>query len=228
MAHKVHPKAHRLGYIADWDSRWFPAKNLAKYLEEDFIIKDFLKKKLKDASIEKIEIERSEGLVNVYINTARPGLLIGRAGRTIEEIKKELAKVIQEKSPLANEKRQIKLEIKEIKNPWTSANLVAQWVARRLERRIPYRTVLKQALSRIGNYKEVKGARIEVAGRLNGVTIARTEWLQIGRLPSHTLRADIDYAEAEALTTYGIIGIKVWIYKGEVFAKEFNQETNKK
>ncbi|MCD5396523.1 MAG: 30S ribosomal protein S3 [Candidatus Pacebacteria bacterium] len=217
MAHKAHPKGLRLGYIENWKSRWFNDKNFSKILEEDFIIREFLKKKLKDAVLSKVEIERSPGKVLVLIYTARPGLIIGRGGRGVEELQKLLLKEILKKSPLKNEKRQIQLEIKEIRNPWIDANLVAQWVAQRLEKRIPYRRVLKQALEKVTSYKEVGGAKIEVSGRLNGVTIARREWLQKGRLPRQTLRADIDYGFCEAYCTYGVIGVKVWIYKGEKF-----------
>jgi len=217
MAHKAHPKGLRLGYIENWDSRWFSNKDFSKYLEEDFIIREFLTKKLKDAALSKIEIERSPGKVLILIHTARPGLIIGRGGRGVEELQKAVLKEILKKSPLKNEKRQIQLEIKEVRNPWIDANLVAQWVAQRLEKRIPYRRVLKQALDKVTSYKEVKGAKIEVSGRLNGVTIARREWLQRGKLPRQTLRADIDYGFAEAFCTYGVIGVKVWIYKGEKF-----------
>jgi small subunit ribosomal protein S3 len=217
MAHKAHPKGLRLGYIANWESRWFDDKNFSKYLEEDFIIRDFLEKKLKDAAVSKIEIERSPGKLLVLIHTARPGLIIGRGGRGVEEVKKLLEKELLKKSPLKDEKKQLQIEIKEIRNPWIEANLVAQWVAQRLEKRIPYRRVLKQALEKVTSYKEVKGARIEVSGRLNGVTIARREWLQKGKLPRQTLRAEIDYGFAQAYCSYGVIGVKVWIYKGEKF-----------
>lgn len=219
MAHKAHPKGLRVGYIEDWESRWFDEKNFSKNLEEDFIIREFLLEKLKEAAVSKIEIERSPGKVLISIFTARPGLIIGRGGKGVEDLQKSLLKEIQKKSPLKDQKRAFQIEIKEIKNPWLDANLVAQWVAQRLEKRIPYRRALKQALAKITSYKEVKGARIEVSGRLNGVTIARREWLQKGRLPRQTLRADIDYGFAQAYCTYGVIGVKVWIYKGEKFNK---------
>jgi small subunit ribosomal protein S3 len=217
MAHKAHPKGLRLGHTANWESRWFNDKKFSKYLEEDFIIREFLEEKLKDGAVEKIEIERSPGKLTIIVSTARPGLVIGRGGRGVEELKNALEKEIIQKSPLGKEPRELKLEIREIRNPWTSAALVAQWVAQRLEKRIPYRRALKQALSKIMSYKEIQGARIEVSGRLNGVSIARREWLQEGKLPRQTLRADIDYGFAQAYCSYGVIGVKVWLYKGEKF-----------
>lgn len=217
MTHKAHPKGLRLGNIADWESRWFSKKETPKYLEEDFLIREFLNKKLKEGAVDKIEIERSSGKLTIIINTARPGLVIGRGGKGIEDMKLALEKEIFKHSPKGKEKKELKLEIREIRNPWINSNLIAQWVAQRLEKRIPYRRVLKQAISKVEAYKEIKGVKIEVAGRLNGVTIARTEWLQSGRLPRQTLRADIDYGFAQARCSYGVIGIKVWLYKGEKF-----------
>lgn len=222
MAHKAHPKSLRIGYITSWDSKWFGSQKFSRYLEEDFLIRKFLEKKLKEASVEKIEIERFPGKLNIVINTARPGLIIGRGGKGVEELKTGIMNLIlkKEKSQKEIKKddlKEIRIEIKEIKNPWVSAPLVAQWVAQRIEKRLPYRRVLKEALSRIANYKEIQGTRIEVSGRLNGITIARKEWMQIGKLPRQTLRADIDYGFAQAYCTYGVIGVKVWIYKGEKF-----------
>ena len=213
MAHKVHPKIYRVGYISTWDSRWFADKDFSKNLEEDFRIRQYLKNKLKDASLEKVEIERSPGKINIIIYTARPGLVIGRAGKGLEILKNEIEKKILK----SKNKIEIRFDVKEIRNPWSSAQLVAQWVAQRIEKRVPYRTVLKQALAKVQSYKEVEGAKIEVSGRLNGVTIARREWLQFGKLPRQTIRADIDYGFAQAYCTYGVIGVKVWLYKGEKF-----------
>lgn len=210
MAHKVHPKIFRIKETGDWNSRWLVKKGFRIFLEEDFKIREFLNQKIKEAGLQKIEIERFPGKVSIIINAARPGLIIGRGGRGLEELKTGLEKIIKSVS-----KPEIKIEIREIKNPWTSANLVAYWMAQQIEKRIPYRRVLKQALDKIIQNKEVKGARVEVAGRLDGVEIARTEWLKKGRLPRQTLRADIDFARAEAYCTYGVVGVKVWIYKGE-------------
>ena len=211
MTHKVHPKIFRVSKLTDWSSRWLDEKKFPQYLEEDFKIREFLKKKIGKIGIDNIEIERFPGKLNIIISSARPGLIIGRGGEGIEELKKELEKT------LPKEKRELKLEIKEIKDPWLSASLSAQWIAQQIEKRVLYKRVLKQALSKIMAHKEVKGARIEVAGRLNGVEIARTEFLKKGCLPRQTIRADIDYAQNSAYCTYGVVGIKVWIYKGERF-----------
>ncbi len=225
MSHKVHPIGFRLGYLVGWDSRWFAKKDFQKNLEEDFIIRRFLDEKLKEGAVEKIEIERSAGKVNVIINTARPGLIIGRGGKGVEELKADLEKELDKKSPVIVKKRDMKMEIREIRNPWINATLVSQWVAQRLEKRMPYRKVMKEAISKATGYKESQGIRIEVSGRLNGVTISRREWLKHGKLPKQTLRADIDYGTALAHCTYGIIGVKTWIYKGEKF--EEKEEINK-
>jgi small subunit ribosomal protein S3 len=221
MSHKVHPKAFRIRRITDWDARWLETKKFPQYLEEDFKIREFLRKKLGRLGIERIEIERFSGKLNIIISSARPGLIIGRGGGGVEDLKKELEKVLIKGKPSSTKvtegKREIKLEIREIKDPWLSAELAAQWIAQQIEKRTPFRRVLKQALAKITGHKEAQGARVEVAGRLDGKQIARTEWLKKGRLPRQTIRADIDYAQARALCTYGIIGIKVWIYKGEKF-----------
>lgn len=214
MTHKVHPKSFRLKDIGDWESRWFSKKRLRDYLEEDFIIRNFLEKKLKDAGVQNIEIERSPGKVTVIINSARPGFIIGRGGKGAEDLKKELDK----KLPLPKEgKRELKIEIREVRNPWLSAALAGQWIAQQIEKRVAHRRALKQALEKIMANKEVKGARLEISGRLGGNEIARREWHRKGRMPRQTLRSIIDYAQVEALCTYGVIGIKVWIYKGEKF-----------
>ncbi len=211
MAHRVHPKVFRIKEITDWNSRGFYRKKLPEYLEEDLKIREFLEKKLGKIGIEKIEIERFPGKTNIIISSARPGLIIGRGGGGLEELKKNLETIL----PPA--KRELKLEIREIKNPWASASLSAQWVAQQIEKRVPYRRVLKGAIDKIMAVKEVEGCRVEVAGRLGGTEISRREWLKKGRLPRQTIRADIDYAQARAYCTYGVIGVKVWIYKGEKF-----------
>lgn len=211
MSHKVHPKIYRVEETKDWCSRGFYGKRFTQYLEEDFKIREFLKKKLpSNTLIEIIEIERSGNKLNIIINTARPGLIIGRGGEGIERLKKLLEKELGIKK-----RGELKVEIREVKNSWMSASLVSKWIASRIEKRIPFRRVLKRALSQILSNREVKGARVQVSGRLDGKEIARTEWLKEGQLPRHTIRADIDYAQAEALCTYGKIGVKVWIYKGE-------------
>jgi len=213
MSHRVHPKIFRIKETSDWDSRWITKKNFSKYLEEDFEIRKFLEKGLKDSGIEIIEIERFPGKVNIVVSTARPGIAIGRGGEGIEKLRKELVKKILK----SGEKREVKIEIKGIRDPWTRANLVSQWIAQQIEKRTPYRRVLKRALSKVMAHKEIKGARVEVAGRLNGAEISRKEWLKQGQLPRQTIRADIDYGETRAHCSYGTTGVKVWLYKGEKF-----------
>ncbi|MCD6402448.1 30S ribosomal protein S3 [bacterium] len=214
MAHKVHPKIFRVKETSDWNSRGFYEKDFAQKLEQDFKIRQFLKKKLGSMGIEKVEIERFPGKINVIISTIRPGFIIGRGGKGIEELKEELEKEILRGRKKGEE---IRLEVREVKTPWASATLTAQWMAQQIEKRIPYRRVLKQALNKVMSVKGVKGCRVQVSGRLNGVEIARKEWLQKGRLPRQTIRADIDYAHKEAYCSYGVIGVKVWIYKGDKF-----------
>ncbi len=222
MSHKVHPKIFRVRETADWNTRGF-YKKFPFLLEEDFKIREFLKKRLKDSGVQNIEIERSLGKINVIINTARPGLIIGRSGSGVEELKKEIVKKLTKKIRTrpsfssAPRTPEIKIEIREIKNSWLSASLAGQWIASQIEKRIRHRRVLKMALDKIMVNKEAKGARIEVSGRLDGAEIARRTWLKKGQLPRQTLRADIDYAEGRAYCTYGVVGIKVWIYKGEKF-----------
>ncbi len=220
MTHKVHPKAFRIRGMEDFNIRGFYGNKMPQYLEEDFLIKDFLRKTLADASVANILIEHSANKLNVIIESARPGLIIGRGGEGVEVLKKAIEQKIQKKGKPVSAKataRQIKIDIKEIKNPWISANLVGQMAAQQIIKRIPFRQVLKRSMERVMQNKEVKGIRMEVSGRLNGNEIARKEWLRQGRLPRQTIRADIDYAKNEANCTYGVIGIKVWIYKGDKF-----------
>jgi len=214
MAHKVHPKSYRLKSLSDWDSRWLDRKNFPKYLEEDFKIREYLKNKIGSLGVEKIEIERFSGKLNIIISSARPGLIIGRGGSGIEELKKTIeAKFLKN----IKTKKELRIEIREIKDVWASSALAAQYIAQQIEKRVPFRKVLKQTLEKISSSRQVKGARIEIRGRLNGAEIARREWLQKGRLPRQTIRADIDFTQDKALCTYGTIGIKVWIYKGDKF-----------
>jgi len=216
MAHKVHPKSFRIKGTEDWNIRGFYGRKMPQYLEEDFCIKDFLRKKLIEASVANIQIEHSANKVNVIVETARPGLIIGRGGGGIDTLKKQIEKQIQRKIK-GKTTREIKIEIREVKNPWISAALVAQMAAQQIEKRMPFRQVLKKSLERVMTNREAKGIRMEVSGRLNGIEIARREWLGNGQMPRNTIRADIDYAHDEAQCTYGKIGIKVWIYKGEKF-----------
>jgi small subunit ribosomal protein S3 len=219
MSHKVHPKAFRIKEMSDWQSAGFYNKNLPRFLEEDFWIRKILKERLKECGIEEIKIERFADKLNILIASSRPGLVIGRGGSGIEETKKHLQKQLlkkfkDKKFPV------IKIEIKEIRDIWANPNLVAEWIAQRLQKRMNHRRVMKQVLSKISTMKAVKGARIELSGRLNGSEIARREWLKQGNLPRQTIRSDIRYAFGEARCSYGTIGIKVWIYLGEKFSKE--------
>ena len=206
MSHKVDPISNRLGIIKDWNSKWFNKKKRADYLREDSLIRDFIKKKLAKAAIEKIIIERSANLINIIVYSARPGIIIGRGGTGVEELKKEIKRKIQEKS-------EVRLDIQEIRKSEVSAVLVGQNIAEQLEKRMPFRRVLKKSIGQVSQNKNVKGVKIAVKGRLDGTEMARREWLKDGRIPLQTLRADIDFAKVNAYTTYGVVGIKVWIYK---------------
>ncbi len=211
MTHKTHPKILRAKKMENWHGRGFYEKDFAKKLEEDFKIRKFLEEKIGSLYIEKIEIERSPSKISVIIHTPRPGMVIGRRGEDIERLKKELEEKILKR------KGELRLEVKEVSNPWTSAPLVAKWMAAQVEKRVPYRRVLKMALARIMSQKGVLGARVQLKGRLDGIEIARKEMMQKGRLPRQTLRSDIDYGEAQAFCSYGVVGAKVWIFKGEKF-----------
>jgi small subunit ribosomal protein S3 len=218
MGHKVHPKSFRIKDTADWESRWLSKKDFPKYLEEDFIIRRFLIQKLKEASVQNIEIERFADKINIIVNTSRPGLVIGRGGTGAETLRKEIEKkILFGKKNVPRQKREIKIEIREVKDPWLSASLVGQNIAQQLEKRMPFRRVLKQMIEKTAAHRDVKGVRIEISGRLDGRTIAGREWLKRGRMPRQTIRADIDFSTTEAHCSYGVIGIKVWIYKGEKF-----------
>jgi len=219
MAHKTHPKVLRIRNMDDWEIRGFYGKRFPKVLEQDFFIRNFLLKKLSECAIDSIKIERFLAKLNVIIKSARPGLIIGRGGSGAEDLKKELKIKL-----LALKKKrngvsvpEIRIEIQEVHNPWVSATLIGQAVEKQIIKRIPFRKVIKQSLDNIMENKEIKGAKIEIAGRLDGAEIARREWLKRGRLPRQTLRADIDYANTSAYCTYGTIGIKVWLYKGDKF-----------
>ncbi len=210
MGQKVNPHGLRVGIIKDWDSRWYEEKNFSDYLVEDHNIRKFLKKKLYAAGISKIEIERITTKIYITIYTAKPGIVIGKGGAEIEKIKKELSKYT---------KSVINLNIKEIKRPDREAQLVAENVALNLENRMAFRRAMKQAMSRTMKAGAL-GIKASVGGRLAGADIARTEFYSEGTIPLQTLRADIDYGFAEANTTYGKLGVKVWIYKGEILSNK--------
>jgi len=206
VGQKVHPKGLRIGIIRDWDSRWFAGKEYKTLLHEDQKIRQFIKKRLFHAGVASIEIERAANRLKVIINTARPGIVIGRGGTEVEALRKELEKLTG---------KQVNLNIVEIKKPELNAQLVAENIASQLEKRIAFRRAMKQSVGRAMRLG-AQGIKIACGGRLAGAEIARTEWYSEGKVPLHTLRADIDYGFAEANTTYGKIGVKVWIYKGEV------------
>ncbi|MGI6551288.1 MAG: 30S ribosomal protein S3 [Syntrophomonadales bacterium] len=209
MGQKVHPKGFRIGVTRDWDSRWYADRDFTELLHEDYKIRKFIKERFYAAGVSTVEIERTGNRVKVSINTAKPGILIGRGGTEVEKLKVELAKLTG---------KNVNVNIVEIKRPELDAQIVAENVATSLERRIAFRRAMRQAVGRTMR-AGAKGMRIAVSGRLGGAEIARTEWQAEGRVPLHTLRADIDYGFAEANTTYGKIGVKVWINRGEVMAQ---------
>ncbi|MCR4280276.1 MAG: 30S ribosomal protein S3 [Candidatus Komeilibacteria bacterium] len=221
MGHKVNPKAFRMAVIKTWSSKWYAKGNYAKYLEDDVKVRRIVRRKLREAGIDLIEMARSEHEITIDITAAKPGLIIGRGGAGIEELKKEL----QDKCFAKNVS--IKINIKEVSNPNLSAPVLVEAIRADLEKRMPFRRIAKQSIDKVMK-AGAKGAKICVAGRLNGAEIARTEVFSEGKVPLHTLRADIDYSRGHAQTTFGTIGIKVWIYKGEVFNKESNNSEEKK
>jgi small subunit ribosomal protein S3 len=207
VGQKVNPVGLRVGVIRDWESRWYSQKHFADLLHEDLRVRKFVKQKLHRAGISRIEIERAANRLKVTVHAARPGIIIGRGGTGIDALKKELNELTG---------KETQLNVQEIRRPELEAQLVAESVAQQLERRIAHRRAMKQAVQRTLR-SGGKGIRISCSGRLGGAEIARYEWYREGRVPLHTLRADIDFGVAEALTTYGRIGVKVWIYRGDVF-----------
>jgi len=215
MGQKVNPIGLRLGINRGWDSIWFAKKKeFGKYLIEDFKIRKYIKKNIVNSGVSEIIIERSSKKCTVSIHTSRPGFVIGKKGADIEKIKKNISKITD---------NEVLINIKEIKKPELNANLAAENIAQQLVKRIAYRRAMKRAMQSAMRLN-AKGIKVMVSGRLAGNEIARTEWLREGSIPLHTLRANLDYGEAEALTTYGIIGVKVWIYKGELFEKDVEKE----
>jgi len=211
MGQKVHPIGIRLGITKDWASKWYAdSRTFPQYIETDHKIRSFIKAKLKDASVSRIAIERPARKAHITIHTARPGIVIGKKGEDIEKLRRQVAAMLQ--MPLGD----VRINIAEIRKPELDAQLVAEGIAQQLERRVMFRRAMKRAVTntmRLG----AEGIKVKVGGRLNGAEIARSEWYREGRVPLHTLRADIDYGFAEAVTTYGIIGVKVWIFRGEVY-----------
>ncbi len=212
MGQKVHPTAFRLGITTEWSSKWFSVRGFRNQLQEDVKVKSFIRKKLKAAAVSRVEIERSGNAITVTIATAKPGIVIGRGGAGVEDLKKQLASYFPPKM-------KFRLNIQEVANPALVAQLVAQNMIEQIERRLPFRRILKQSIEQVKKAGG-QGVKVMVAGRLNGSDIARTEALSWGKLPLQTLRADIDFGRGAAFTTYGAVGVKVWLYRGDVFAKK--------
>jgi small subunit ribosomal protein S3 len=217
MGHKVNPTSLRLGITTTWKSRWFSDKDYTKKLKEDVQVREFIMKKWKAAAIADVEIERQANTLKLIIKTSRPGVLIGRGGTGIGDMT-----ALIKKKFFAGRKIDLKVEAQEVRQFEENASLVAQNVAEQLEKRVPFRRVLKSMLDQVEKNKNVKGVKIEVSGRLGGAEMSRREWLSRGTVPLHTLRADIDFSKATAFTTYGAIGVKTWIYKGEIFEEKIN------
>ncbi|MGC9605292.1 MAG: 30S ribosomal protein S3 [Minisyncoccia bacterium] len=220
MSHTVHPYSHRLGITRDWKSRWFLLhKNYRAALKADIVIREFLVKELRPYFLGGLEIERSQKVLRIIIKTSRPGMLIGKAGDGITKLRaKVLALLTKNHIDLGGQ--ELKLDVEEVRSPESNAAIVGLMIAEALEKRLPFRRVMKQTLEKVMANKEVKGVRVYLGGRLGGAEIARSEEMKRGRVPLQTLRADIDFAREKAHMTYGDLGIKVWIYKGEIFKKD--------
>lgn len=220
MTHIVHPYAHRLGIIRDWKSRWFAGdkKTYRDNLRVDELIRRFLTKRLRGSYVSDIQIERSASELRIILASARPGLIIGRSGENATKLRKELAELVRRALP--TDRRTLKLDIIEVRQPETDAAVVAYMVAEGLEKRMPFRRVLKQTIEKVIAAREVEGVRIALSGRLGGAEMSRKEELKKGRIPLQTFRADIDFAHEQAYLPYGVIGIKVWIYRGDTFVEK--------
>ena len=214
MGQKVNPVGIRLGITRDWTSKWFAnTRNFPAYVYQDWQVREFLKKKLSEASVSRIHIERAARKANITINTARPGVVIGKKGEDIERLRGEVARM------MGMAVQDVRINIAEIRKPELDAQLVAEGIAQQIERRVMFRRAMKRAVMNTMRSGAL-GVKVRVSGRLNGSEIARTEWSREGRIPLHTFRAEIDYGTAEARTTYGVIGVKVWVFKGEVFEQQ--------
>lgn len=211
MGQKVHPTAFRIGQTTNWVSRWFTSRTYRKFLSQDLALRRFLASKTEKAGIAKVEIERSGATTTVIISTSRPGVLVGRGGGGIEALKKDIVRL------LGVQDREVRVEVREVRRPDSEASLIAQLIAQELLKRLPFRRVMKQTMTKIMQSRDVRGAKIMLSGRLGGAEMSRSEMLQQGQLPLQSLRANIDFAQKHVFTPYGAIGVKVWIYKGEVF-----------
>lgn len=220
MSHKVHPFVFRLGVITDWKSKWYSQNQYSDFLEQDIRLREFIVKTLKAAAIDNVIIERTPRAIVISIYTARPGVVIGKSGSGVEDLKKKIEKLLKKFYKNQKTLPSIKLDIQEIRNAEIHAQLVAQAVAEQLEKRIAFKRAMKQNIEKVMQNKIAQGVKIMVSGRLGGSEMARREWLADGKIPLQTLRADIDFAYARANTTFGVIGVKVWIYRGEIFNKK--------
>jgi small subunit ribosomal protein S3 len=220
MSHTVHPYSHRLGIIRDWKSRWFGTDlGYRSALKGDLIIREYLQKELRAFYVGGIDIERNQKVLRVIVKTSRPGMLIGKAGDGVVKLREKILGLLR-KNKIELKGQELKVDIEEIRNPESNAAIAGMMIAESLEKRLPFRRVMKQTIEKVMANKEVQGIRIRLGGRLGGAEIARSEELKKGRIPLQTLRADIDFAREKAHMTYGDIGIKVWIYKGEIFKKD--------
>jgi small subunit ribosomal protein S3 len=226
MSHSVHPYAHRLGIIRDWKSRWFGVnQQFRNYLKADIVIREFLIKELRPFYISDVQIDRNQKHLRVVVKSSRPGMIIGRAGDGVVKLHAKILKVLAKRGvDLAGQ--ELKIDIEEVRNPEANSAIVGLMIAEGLEKRLPFRRVIKQTIEKIMANREVLGAKIKLSGRLGGAEMARQEDLKKGRIPLQTLRADIDFAREKAHMTYGDIGIKVWIYKGDIFDKDAKNPLN--
>jgi small subunit ribosomal protein S3 len=219
MSHKVHPYGHRLGVIRDWKSRWFASRGkYQKFLKADVLAREWLEKRLRGMYVDSIDIERGANSLRITIKTSRPGMVIGRSGEGSNKIKSDL--IIFFKKINSELPKDFKLDIEEVKNPESHAAIAAQMIAEGLEKRMPFKRVAKQTMEKVMAVRGVQGVRVGLSGRLGGAEMGRSENLKRGRLPLQTLRADVDFAREKAYLAYGVIGIKVWIYRGDIFAKD--------
>ena len=229
MTHVAHPYAQRIGIVRDWKNRWFVRDRalFREYLKTDTLLHDWLKKRLKGMYVADIELERGANILRIIIKTARPGMLIGRSGEGVQRLNKEVAKKLAGMN--LTEVPQVKLDIEEVRSPEANAQIVAEMVAEGLEKRMPFRRVLKQTVEKVIANREVQGVRISISGRIGGAEMSRSEQIKKGRVPLQTLRADIEFARVEAYLAYtGLVGIKVWIYKGDIFEDDQKKKVNQR
>ncbi|MEI6296827.1 MAG: 30S ribosomal protein S3 [bacterium] len=226
MSHTVHPYSHRLVVLRDWKSRWFGTRGkYQEYLKTDIILREFLQEKLRGSQVDSVDMERGTNLYKIIIKTAKPGLVIGRSGEGTAKLKDKIVSILK-KNKISIPK-EIRIEVEEVRSPETHSAIVGEMIAEGLEKRLPFMRVVKQALEKTMASRDVLGARVTISGRLGGAEMSRVETVKKGRLPLQTLRADIDFAKEKAHLPYGDIGIKVWIYKGEIFADKKKTNTNK-